>query len=388
MIGSVQSAGSSPLTRGKSAPGPALGQRPGLIPAHAGTIHSPAHQGRGFRAHPRSRGENVTSVLIGMVWPGSSPLTRGKSGACAGAGLGVGLIPAHAGKIVEVHVGDREGGAHPRSRGENALALRGAGSRAGSSPLTRGKSLPATLRARYGGLIPAHAGKIRFQSRQERSLRAHPRSRGENARWAWILRLHPGSSPLTRGKCHLEVGLQHLPGLIPAHAGKIPRKATGRRSPPAHPRSRGENVGAALAARFFAGSSPLTRGKFHRPRVDHGRGGLIPAHAGKIFVVWLISSACRAHPRSRGENFVTRFCLVTPLGSSPLTRGKWLSAIGAVRLSGLIPAHAGKIVRRGAAPVRARAHPRSRGENAGLSAAPPSSVGSSPLTRGKSWPRT
>ena len=50
-------------------------------------------------------------------------------------------------------------------------------------------------------------------------------------------------------------------GLIPAHAGKTLRLARGRSCCWAHPRSRGENDGAAGRCAVLLGSSPLTRGK-------------------------------------------------------------------------------------------------------------------------------
>ena len=90
----------------------------------------------------------------------------------------------------------------------------------------------------------------------------------------------------------------------------------------AHPRSRGEND--AFFARFVieAGSSPLTRGK-HRVR-EHGLGcaRLIPAHAGKTACDATSTTTARAHPRSRGENWLAGEAWALEAGSSPLTRGK------------------------------------------------------------------
>ena len=50
----------------------------------------------------------------------------------------------------------------------------------GSSPLTRGKLLGRDLLVVCHRLIPAHAGKTRWQLWESRSAVAHPRSRGEN----------------------------------------------------------------------------------------------------------------------------------------------------------------------------------------------------------------
>ena len=91
-----------------------------------------------------------------------------------------GLIPAHAGKTLEVWMNGIKGRAHPRSRGEN-LGGAGFGVRvAGSSPLTRGKPSPPYSHSLGGGLIPAHAGKTRLEPSRGQSRGAHPRSRGEN----------------------------------------------------------------------------------------------------------------------------------------------------------------------------------------------------------------
>ena len=213
--------GSSPLTRGK--PGGPRGTHPRrrLIPAHAGKTHEVAEADEARGAHPRSRGENSARLAVTVDHEGSSPLTRGKhekpnEGAC-----NTGRIPAHAGKTY-LHRLHRSGAC-------------------GSSPLTRGKRLFRLGCHHRRRLIPAHAGKTEF-----RRIEAADR---------------PGSSPLTRGK-HA-VGGQRVghAGLIPAHAGKTEIPNAQRRVSRAHPRSRGENAKAVEARRKEVGSSPLTRGK-------------------------------------------------------------------------------------------------------------------------------
>ena len=174
--------------------------------------------------------------------------------------------------------------------------------RGGSSPLTRGKHpIP---RGRYGArrLIPAHAGKTYPGPRQRRQEGAHPRSRGENTEVTALLMPIAGSSPLTRGKPDPVDSATHVWRLIPAHAGKtLPGKAS-TRPHRAHPRSRGENFLTALDAPKLA--------------------WLIPAHAGKTGCVGGPCPADRAHPRSRGENNENGDTPSVGQGSSPLTRGK------------------------------------------------------------------
>ena len=193
-----------------------------------------------------------------------------------------------------------------------------------------------------------------------------------------------GSSPLTRGK-RPPYPVNRLPmGLIPAHAGKTWPCPDAAGRPGAHPRSRGENGDALIAAVNPTGSSPLTRGKLAPPsgrghhRVAHPRSRgenaverratrhrerLIPAHAGKTGRSESCPHPRPAHPRSRGENLTTFSSRASLLGSSPLTRGK----PEAKRLldcpARLIPAHAGKTTCWAGAHGCGGAHPRSRGEN-------------------------
>ena len=155
---------------------------------------------------------------------GSSPLTRGKWAAQRRLFRSAGLIPAHAGKIRVAIWRAIPARAHPRSRGENISGLFIDAAAKGSSPLTRGKSaIPDDVRDR-AGLIPAHAGKISECASSVSPSRAHPRSRGENVLPVREECLHRGSSPLTRGKCLFRLGSNHRRRLIPAHAGKIQRE--------------------------------------------------------------------------------------------------------------------------------------------------------------------
>ena len=253
-------------------------------------------------AHPRSRGENAAlPVPLGDV---------------------ARLIPAHAGKTSSCRSVCGRGAAHPRSRGENRLLLPQRPVERGSSPLTRGKRGPLPRPLGRVRLIPAHAGKTVKFGYTNRDGSAHPRSRGENGLGVGRLRCGCGSSPLTRGKL---VGVdinRSILGLIPAHAGKTPCPQGYAQTHGAHPRSRGENV-SGLGGHFrSSGSSPLTRGKHCRLTKVRRMGGLIPAHAGKTAALAGALTDSRAHPRSRGENGQPYRRTSRPRGSSPLTRGK------------------------------------------------------------------
>ena len=274
--------GSSPLTRGKLDRRGCLEGLAGLIPAHAGKTMGPSRRPRGVAAHPRSRGENQTSSSSAFLPDGSSPLTRGKLRVQRRAETLLGLIPAHAGKTHDAVSEHPELSAHPRSRGENPIAGVNSADCQGSSPLTRGKPGMTVAGQLYERLIPAHAGKTRPSPPTPKAPWAHPRSRGENVVAETKNFSRAGSSPLTRGKpvrasrCLARLGLipahagktagiglvedaeagsspltrgkrspvypaGHARGLIPAHAGKTTRCPAARPAGRAHPRSRGEN---------------------------------------------------------------------------------------------------------------------------------------------------
>ena len=354
-------------------------------------------------AHPRSRGENHPGEACGAEGEGSSPLTRGKRGAGFRSCLRCRLIPAHAGKTGTGPLTRMKISAHPRSRGENRPRTAVLPARCGSSPLTRGKRLGVFVSLIRDGLIPAHAGKTPGRGGQAGRGEAHPRSRGENGFWPCVRMSAGGSSPLTRGKQRHNVRRGESVGLIPAHAGKTANLLLRRARRTAHPRSRGENSDLLLMRMMSPGSSPLTRGKRQKWSVVRIARRLIPAHAGKTPRRTHRLRTTPAHPRSRGENAATHSEPGISDGSSPLTRGKRHNDRRHAPRRRLIPAHAGKTPLPGPIRTAQTAHPRSRGENpppSGARASGPAhprsrgendlaaltgrrDVGSSPLTRGK-----
>ncbi len=375
--------GSSPLTRGKHGEDARCQGQGGLIPAHAGKTPGWYAPSDTRPAHPRSRGENPTVWETSLARHGSSPLTRGKPPGSGGGHIVPGLIPAHAGKTSSVRCPIWRRGAHPRSRGENSAFFGGEVGDVGSSPLTRGKRSSAKARRAIRRLIPAHAGKTAPLNLPWGPTGAHPRSRGENALMGMIYAPEDGSSPLTRGKRCVNSGYSVPLRLIPAHAGKTRVQDVEHAVAGAHPRSRGENLVLGEAHLHLAGSSPLTRGKLCAPGMGFPALRLIPAHAGKTSSALAVSAASAAHPRSRGENEPRTSEPDSSLGSSPLTRGKLGDCYAGNVRAGLIPAHAGKTAGYAVRVAVQAAHPRSRGENESVSAEKRAKSGSSPLTRGK-----
>ena len=153
------STGSSPLTRGKPLDIHSASLSARLIPTHAGKTTAPPSRDADHGAHPRSRGENNSARSDARGVTGSSPLTRGKPISQLPARRTSRLIPAHAGKTMICFSGFTRTRAHPRSRGENVLTVMQDSTTSGSSPLTRGKHLTLVRALPQEGLIPAHAGK-------------------------------------------------------------------------------------------------------------------------------------------------------------------------------------------------------------------------------------
>ena len=138
--------GSSPLTRGKPGGRASHLGKVGLIPAHAGKTWTCRGTAWASRAHPRSRGENWAYACNRGNVLGSSPLTRGKHAGWVARLVNGGLIPAHAGKTSCSTITSTGSRAHPRSRGENFSTLVRVRVSKGSSPLTRGKRCLRTER--------------------------------------------------------------------------------------------------------------------------------------------------------------------------------------------------------------------------------------------------
>ena len=133
---------------------------------------------------------------------------------------------------------------------------------------------------------------------------------------------------------------------------------------------------------MYYGSSPLTRGAPPYSSQSRSTPGLIPAHAGSTTGALFNAVKARAHPRSRGEHQLWILWLIAAAGSSPLTRGARLGRGIISAPYGLIPAHAGSTVRAGHNLSSLWAHPRSRGEHSHPGPDDTNGAGSSPLTRG------
>ena len=166
---------------------------------------------------------------------------RGKRLGLLSLGLGLGLIPAHAGKTRPRGTPSQTERAHPRACGENGWCRHLRCGVMGSSPRMRGKPQHLNCSHRFKRLIPAHAGKTSRAAATWISHPAHPRACGENPVFGFPMLMLPGSSPRMRGKLAVVEGGQVNRGLIPAHAGKTSVGVVAGILAPAHPRACGEN---------------------------------------------------------------------------------------------------------------------------------------------------
>ena len=111
--------GTSPRTRGKPSTVPMRNWRRRNIPAHAGKTGYDGSIIHSAEEHPRARGENLRRVGVKNPLVGTSPRTRGKPPSFGGYQAPARNIPAHAGKTEICDPLKRGFKEHPRARGEN-----------------------------------------------------------------------------------------------------------------------------------------------------------------------------------------------------------------------------------------------------------------------------
>ena len=151
-------------------------------------------------------------------------------------------------RIIPAYAGSTRGGAswtvrhrdHPRIRGEHITRAGRLRPPRGSSPHTRGARVVILDRRHPNRIIPAYAGSTASRSGRRRSLRDHPRIRGEHA-------------------VEVDLALGEV-RIIPAYAGSTSCLAVAPMLSADHPRIRGEHTDKTEALGLSQGSSPHTRG--------------------------------------------------------------------------------------------------------------------------------
>ncbi len=374
--------GSSPLARGGPREWLGVTGEWRLIPARAGRTRRHAPSSALSSAHPRSRGADTGDAPSYGGWTGSSPLARGGPPRIRAYAETRWLIPARAGRTLELSENRFIAEAHPRSRGADCRLTLTRFSRSGSSPLARGGPEADWRDAGSFRLIPARAGRTGYPVHEINTEWAHPRSRGADTGVLLHVRTDQGSSPLARGGLFAYCSVFIVGRLIPARAGRTCGGSTVRLAARAHPRSRGADVICEPPNGAQVGSSPLARGGHNLGALTHGECRLIPARAGRTFSEGSVFAHWLAHPRSRGADVLGVVPVGCFLGSSPLARGGLVpgSVLRADRR--LIPARAGRTLSTHPNPPSTGAHPRSRGADERQLMDIVNRSGSSPLARG------
>ena len=299
----------------------------GIIPAHAGNTIQGITGEPYERDHPRACGEHALAENKNIVIRGSSPRMRGTR---VDDGLDHrrrGIIPAHAGNTYWTRWAGLPNADHPRACGEHHLRQERAGCHRGSSPRMRGTRRMGFHHGLGLGIIPAHAGNTCDRLDNDIGHRDHPRACGEHPWITGVSDVSRGSSPRMRGTRVKVTQHGRGVGIIPAHAGNTPAQAASAGPAEDHPRACGEHDYAAGSDGKGLGSSPRMRGTLGPPQRVRRRQGIIPAHAGNTMKWHYFTVKDEDHPRACGEHFDCVFLGLGVQGSSPRMRGTPISAL-------------------------------------------------------------
>ena len=252
----------SPPTRGWTAEGCAVQDRPVGFPAHAGM--DPRHRNTPVAGSwfPRPRGDGPNPVNGQILAYSVSPPTRGWT--CCGNRRRdhPDGFPAHAGM-------DQRAPEPPAFRSNDGF------------PRPRGGWTSLRIDSTWAaGGFPAHAGMDPTTSYATFTYGRFPRPRGDGPRPWRASSSSLAVSPPTRGWTAYMISVNVYPLGFPAHAGMDRGYAPSVGSPLRFPRPRGDGPSSRACGRSWAAVSPPTRGWTRQP----GRGVLLgrgfPAHAG------------------------------------------------------------------------------------------------------------
>ena len=192
------------------------------------------------RVHPRIRGEYRASATSRPHRRGSPPHTRGIQKFSGRIRPCPGFTPAYAGNTTHRLQRRHYRRVHPRIRGEYKVLDPTSWKFQGSPPHTRGIHRQAPVPDRTYGFTPAYAGNTVFNLLWDGSEQVHPRIRGEYSGRRVRSGNLGGSPPHTRGIHVNAVASQPEPRFTPAYAGNTIQKGYFSRSVKVHPRIRGE----------------------------------------------------------------------------------------------------------------------------------------------------
>ena len=131
------------------------------------------------RDHPRVRGEKFCASSFSVIARGSPPRARGKVDPIQRYAVKEGITPACAGKRGRLFKFFKTMRDHPRVRGEKTMIGVTSQTRLGSPPRARGKGFRCSRRRSPARITPACAGKSIFHLIFHKSSEDHPRVCGE-----------------------------------------------------------------------------------------------------------------------------------------------------------------------------------------------------------------
>ena len=133
-----------------------------------------------------------------------------------------GIIPAHAGLTLTRRATCSLSRDHPRACGAHYRANIGFRGQKGSSPRMRGSRRDVDLAVARDRIIPAHAGLTGTMTWTIWRSRDHPRACGAHLTRCPTARRNTGSSPRMRGSRTRRRPVIEQQRIIPAHAGLTP----------------------------------------------------------------------------------------------------------------------------------------------------------------------
>ena len=231
-----------------------------VLPAHAGMVPSNARRRQPGKGAPRARGDGPATTSARLGVDVCSPRTRGWSHPCRLRRSRRHVLPAHAGMVPGTRKVRRLRCGAPRARGDGPP--RGRAWRAGApcSPRTRGWSRPGR--------------------RSPMTDQSAPRARGDGPSSSRSRRKWRKCSPRTRGWSSAHERWARPRGVLPAHAGMVPRHPRHHTRRQRAPRARGDGPGSSSACSGSWQCSPRTRGWSRALQCLNESAGVLPAHAG------------------------------------------------------------------------------------------------------------
>ncbi len=320
----------SPRTRGWS-----LGPRRAVVagrvlPAHAGMVPSASRTCRPPRRAPRARGDGPDHRVRGGGPPSCSPRTRGWSHDRRVRGEGRVVLPAHAGMVPPASRTAGPPTGAPRARGDGPCGNVPISQGDRCSPRTRGWSPGALRLGGRAGVLPAHAGMVPRRSAVFEGHDRAPRARGDGPRepFDWAAALE--CSPRTRGWSPPGEDPVTAIWVLPAHAGVVPGTRDRQPSLDGAPRARGGGPVPGKGHFFEEECSPRTRGWSRGVAAPGTPRAVLPAHAGVVPRRLRAGTRARRAPRARGGGPNGTGAATDRFKCSPRTRG-WSPAYGTGR---------------------------------------------------------